>query len=103
MDGMRSMEQRWGREFNGEVITVGCCATFVTDCDFVAGIFIVTDWIFGTEFDLCSDSVLSIANRPAITHGGADFITSAGLVIHFAYGFFDPRVIVFVGGHCGGK
>ena len=67
MDGMRSMEQRRGREFNEEVLIVGFCATFVveprtgpdfgtgpvigTDYNFVTGIFIGTDWIFGTELD----------------------------------------------------
>ena len=91
MDGMRSMEQRRGREFNGEVITVDFCEN------------VGTDWISGTEFDLGSDYVLGIANRLVITHAGADFIIGTGSFIHFAYGFFDPRVVVFVGGHCGGK
>ena len=107
------------REFNEEVIIVGFCATFVvkprtgpdfgtclvigTDYNFVTGIFIGTDVIFGTEFDLGSDYVLGIANRLVITHAGADFIIGTGSFIHFAYGFFDPRVVVFVGGHCGGK
>ena len=90
------MEQRRGREFNGEVIIVGFCSTFVvepwTGPDFGTGLVIGTDYDFGSDFVFIIDLGF-----------GADFIIGTWLFIHFAYGFFDPGVIVFVGNHCGGK
>jgi len=78
----------FGGEFTIEFVTVDIFSdiaheTFVTDfIDLTRGSFSASnDCIFGTEFDLSSDSVFSIANGLAGTHEGADIVISTGLII----------------------